>query len=328
MLMKKKCVLVTGGAGFIGSVVNKMLHKRGFETVVLDNLSASAPPAIAYGAFIKGDIGDAALLDALFEKYAIDAVMHFAAFIDVGESVKDPAKYYDNNVSGTLQLLKSMLKHSVKTLIFSSSAAIFGNPTAPRIDETHPCHPINPYGETKWMVERILRDFSAAYGLKYCSLRYFNAAGGDPEGEIKYYPPSPSNLIPRILLTLKKQESNSIEIFGVDYPTHDGTCIRDYIHVEDLGQAHISALEQLLQGAPSNAYNLGCGTGYSVKEVIKAAEETLKRKVNVIVGERRPGDPAVLLADSSRALRELQWQPRYSVHDMIAHAWECFGISE
>lgn len=322
-MMKNQVVLIVGGAGFIGSHVNKMMNRKGYQTVVLDNLSRGHRSAVRYGTFVEGDLANPAALTHIFKTYPIQAVMHFAAFTDVGESVQDPAKYYLNNVSHTLNLLMSMVKHQVKTLIFSSTAAVYGHPFESRIKEHHPCKPINPYGESKWMVERILRDFESAYGLKFCSLRYFNAAGGDPEGEIKNFQTQTSNLIPRILLSLKK-EKGEVTVYGTDYPTPDGTCIRDYIHIEDLGTAHINAMEGLLTGAPSNVYNLGSGQGFSVREVIRTTEEVLKRKIKVIEGDRRRGDPAILLADSGKALYELNWQPHFSLKEMIEHAWKSY----
>lgn len=318
--MKDRIVLVVGGAGFIGSYVNKMLCQKDYRTLVLDNLSRGHRETVLYGHFIEGDLADKTLLDHIFETFSIDAVMHFAASIDIGESVKNPSKYYHNNVVNTLNLLNAMVKHEVKNLIFSSTAAIFGHPQEPFITEDHPCCPINPYGESKWMIEKIIQSYSMAYELKFCCLRYFNAAGGDPEGEIKNYQLQTSNLIPRLLLSLRKSEG-SIHIYGSDYPTRDGTCIRDYIHIADLGEAHITALNQLLSGAPSNFYNLGNGNGFSVREVIQTAEIVLNKKFRVIEGNRRPGDPPVLLANAEKALHKLNWQPRYSLEDMIQHAW-------
>jgi UDP-glucose 4-epimerase len=316
-------ILVVGGAGFIGSHVNKMLHRAGYNTIVLDNLSRGHREVVHDGIFIEGDLADTALLDHIFAIHSIDAVMHFAAFIDVGESVKNPAKYYLNNVSHTLNLLNAMLRHEVKTFIFSSTAAIFGQPLSPLINEEHPCNPINPYGETKWIIEKMLRDFETAYGFKFCCLRYFNAAGGDPEGEIKNFQMQTSNLIPRILLSLKKPDG-TITIYGTDYSTRDGTCIRDYIHLEDLGTAHILVMEQLLAGSSSKFYNLGNGHGFSVREVIHTVESVLGRKVKIVEGERRQGDPACLLADPSKAIRELNWHVHYSLNDMIEHAWKAY----
>lgn len=316
----QKTILVVGGAGFIGSYVNKLLHQQGYQTVVLDNLSRGNRLAVRYGHFIEGDLGDEKTLRDLFQSYSIDAVMHFAAFIDVGESVQDPAKYFRNNVAHTLTLLTTMLKHGVKTFIFSSSAAIFGNPLKERVSEDHPCSPINPYGETKWIAEKMIRDFGMAYGLKACCLRYFNAAGGDPEGEIKNYQTQVTNLIPLALRCVKFNQP--LTIFGINYPTPDGTCIRDYIHIADLGMAHILGMEQLFAGAPSSHYNLGNGNGYSVKEVIHSIETVTKKKMIIIEGNRRPGDPPILLADARLAHQQLGWQPQYcQLETMIEHAW-------
>ena len=316
-----KTILIVGGAGFIGSHVNEMLYLNGYRTIILDNLSHGSQEAVKHGIFIKGDLEDTALLDQIFNTHQIAAVMHFAALKDVGESVKDPLSYYENNVSFTLNLLAAMLKHEVKILIFSSSAAIFGQPEELPISEDHPCHPINPYGRTKLIVEHILQDFDSAFGLRYCCLRYFNAAGGDPRGKIKNYNPVDSNLIPIILRSIQKPDS-TITIFGTDYPTPDGTCIRDYIHVEDLGTAHLAALEKLLTGTPSNCYNLGNGEGFSVRQVISAVEKVTGKKVKIQEGARRPGDPPILIASSCKASRELNWRPAYSSLELIIeHAW-------
>lgn len=320
-LMVKKNILIVGGAGYIGSHVNKMLYQAGYETVVFDNLSHGDQRAATHGFFIEGDTANPTALDTLFKKHHIDAVMHFAAYIDVGESVRDPSKYYTNNVTNTLNLLNAMLRHSVKTFIFSSSAAVYGIPKEIPIVESHPCHPINPYGYSKLMVETILSDFDKAYGLKSCSMRYFNAAGGDPDGEIKNYKRKEHNLIPLILKSLKKKES--VTIFGTDYPTPDGTCIRDYIHVCDLANAHISAMEHIIKGAPSSIYNLGNGNGFSVRQVIHAVEKVTGLKVHVIEGDRRPGDPAILVANAQKAIHELKWNPQFSaLETMIEHAWK------
>lgn len=320
--MSLPTILVTGGAGFIGSHVNKMLNRAGYQTIILDNFSSGSRETVQHGTLIEGDISDSTLLDTLFQRYPIQAVMHFAAFIDVGESVRDPAKYYLNNVSHTLHLLQKMRQHQIKNLIFSSSAAIFGLPLTPSISEDHPSHPINPYGESKWMVEKILHHFDDAYGLRFCCLRYFNAAGGDPEGRIKYKQKNITNLIPLILRHLKSQ-TGSLTIFGNDYPTHDGTCIRDYVHIEDLGRAHILSMEKLLSGAPSNCYNLGNSQGYSIKEVIAAAEAVTGLKVKVTEGTRRPGDPSILIANSQKAQQKLGWKPIYSqLETIIDHAWK------
>lgn len=316
-----KNILVTGGAGFIGSHVVKMLHNHGYNPIVLDNLSKGNEKAVTRGTFILGDLADKNLLQQLFSKYQFQAVMHFAAFIDVGESVLYPAKYYENNVKNTFNLLETMRSHDVKIFIFSSTAAIFGIPIHIPISENHPCNPINPYGQTKLIVETHLRDYDKAYGMRSTALRYFNAAGGDPTGEIKNFKSKESNLIPIILRSLK--DGTQITINGTDYPTPDGTCVRDYIHIEDLGQAHLLGMEKLLMGAPSKNYNLGNGKGFSVLEVIHAAERVTGLKVQYQFGSRRPGDPPSLVADATLAKKELGWKPQYTdLETMIEHAWK------
>lgn len=318
--MKQKIILVVGGAGYIGSHVNKMLNQAGYKTVVLDNLSKGDSRSVIKGTFVQGDMGKEEDLDKIFTTYPIDAVFHFAAFTDVGESVEHPYNYYKNNLCNTLNLLNAMLRYQIKTFIFSSTAAIFGEPQAKKIEEDHPCHPINPYGQSKLMVENILKDFDKAYGIKFCALRYFNAAGGDPDGELKNYQKKSNNLIPIVLNCIKNDKP--VTIFGTDYPTLDGTCIRDYIHIWDLGNAHITAMEELWNGAPSNFYNLGNGEGYSVREVIHAAERVTRHSVELIEGRRRPGDPPILIADATKARVDLRWEIRYPrLEEMIEHAW-------
>jgi UDP-glucose 4-epimerase len=318
--MDKKFVLVVGGAGFIGSHVNKMLSQAGYSTLVLDNLSTGSRQAVISGIFIEGNMADRALLDQIFTQYPVTAVMHFAALIDVGESVRDPLKYYKSNVADTLVLLEAMRDHSVDIFIFSSSAAIFGIPQHNSVTETDPSHPINPYGESKLILENLLRDCEV-YGLRSCCLRYFNAAGGDPEGKIKNCQLKSTNLIPIVLANLL-QPGGAVTVFGTDYPTHDGSCVRDYVHIEDLGTAHIAAMEQLMKGSPSTCYNLGNGNGYSVRQVIAAAQKITGRDLTVIEGPRRAGDPPILVANSDKAKRELRWQPRYpALEEMISHAW-------
>lgn len=319
--MQKKRILVVGGAGYIGSHVNKMLHQAGYDTLILDNLSQGHLDAVRYGKLIQGDLADRVLLDKIFTDYSIDAVMHFAAVTDVGESVHSPLKYYQNNVSNTLNLLEAMLDHSVETFIFSSSAALFGIPREPSLTVNHPQAPINPYGHSKMMVETILKDLEHTTDLKFCCLRYFNAAGGDPEEEIKNYQTKSTNLIPIVLRSV--QNNTPVTIFGTDYPTFDGTCVRDYVHVWDLAMAHLLAMEQMFDGARSSYYNLGNGQGYSVREVIAAVEYVTGQHVDVIEGDRRPGDPASLVACSEKARRELGWEPQYpELETMISHAWK------
>ena len=320
--MSKGHVLVAGGAGFIGSHVVKMLSRHGYHPVVFDNLSTGHREAVKHATFIEGDLANPVDIDAAFHQYEFSAVMHFAALIDVGESVTDPLQYNQHNVGYTLNLIHAMRQHQVKTIIFSSSASIFGMPLQTKIDENHPCQPLSPYGQTKLTVEKILRDCDAAYDIKSCCLRYFNAAGGDPNGEIKNYKSKESNLIPLVLRSLKSG-GKPLTIYGTDYPTEDGTCIRDYIHLEDLGAAHILALEKLLKDRHSTNYNLGNGNGYSVRQVIKTAESVTGLKVNAVEGPRRPGDPSYLVAASLKARQELDWEPRFHLlHDMIDHAWK------
>ncbi len=313
-------ILITGGAGYIGSHVNKLLNKYGYKTIVFDNLTNGHRELVKWGSFYEGDLLDKESIRNVFLKEKIDAVMHFAAFAYVGESVKDPIKYYLNNVIGTMNLLEVMLEHNVTTFIFSSTCAIYGNPNEVPIKETHPKNPINPYGKSKLTVESMLEDFSRAYGLNYISLRYFNAAGADPEGDIgEWHDPEP-HLIPNVLdaaLGLRKY----VEIYGVDYDTPDGTCIRDFIHVCDLAEAHILALESLLQNPKSDVFNLGTGQGFSVKEVISHVEKVTGKSVPIKVAQRREGDPSILIADPSKAKRELGWKMKYDLTDIIETAW-------
>jgi UDP-glucose 4-epimerase len=330
MKSNNSSILVVGGAGFIGLHVNKMLHDIGYKTIIFDNFSQSEHKAAAGYPFFEGSIECKEDLDQVFSQYSIGAVMHFAALTDVGESVREPQKYYKHNVAYTLNLLEAMHKHGIKKLVFSSSAAIFGLPVSAKINESHPCLPINPYGKSKLMVETILEDYDKAYGLKSSCLRYFNAAGGDPEGKIKNYKIKDTNLIPIVLRNLLKPEKarGPITIFGTDYPTKDGTCIRDYIHVNDLAAAHILALEKMERENRSSHYNLGNGNGFSVREVINSIERVTGKKVNEIEGDRRMGDPAVLVADAEKAKQELGWIPRYKELDvMVEHAWKALQHS-
>ncbi|NGX57283.1 MAG: UDP-glucose 4-epimerase [Chlamydiae bacterium] len=316
-------ILVVGGAGFIGSHVNQRLHDNGYKTVVLDNLSRGARQAVIEGDLVEGDFGDRALLEKLFEQYSFDAVMHFAAFTDVGESVQNPALYNEDNVVNTITLLNTMVKHKLNNFIFSSSAAVYGTPGKDQVTETDPTIPINPYGMTKLMVEQILQRYDHDYGIKSCSLRYFNAAGGDPAGIIKNYKKKENNLIPIVLRSLIN--NSSVTIFGTDYPTPDGTGVRDYIHVMDLADAHILAMVQLFNGGSTTCYNLGNGNGYSVRDVISMAEEVTGMKVDVIEGPRREGDPAILMADATKAQNELGWEQQHpDLKSMIQHAWNSY----
>jgi len=319
-------VLALGGAGYIGSHMTKYLSKRGFTPVVLDNLSTGHAESARFGQLVVGDLADQALLDQLFSEHEFLGVMHFAAASLVGESMVDPAKYYRNNVSNTLNLLDAMVKHSVKDFIFSSTAAIFGEPQYTPIDEAHPKNPINPYGASKLMIERILEDYAAAYGLNSVSLRYFNACGADPEGDLGELHDPETHLIPLVLQAASGRRE-SIKIFGSDYPTPDGTCVRDYIHIVDLCQAHHKALVKLLDQSLSGAqtFNLGNGNGFSVKEVIEAARAVVSKdgkSITVDKADRRSGDPAVLVADAKAATEIFNWQPEYSnLEEMVEHAW-------
>lgn len=313
--------MVVGGAGYIGSHMVKMLGLRSCNVTVLDNLSSGFEDAVLCGKFVRGDINDRAALKHLFKQQQFDAVMHFASSIQVGESVRLPAKYYSNNVANTLILLEEMLEAGVNKFIFSSTAATFGEPVRTPIDETHPQTPINPYGRSKLMVEQMLQDFDAAYGLKSVVLRYFNAAGADPEVQLGERHEPETHLIPLVLQAASGRREN-ITVFGNDYDTPDGTCIRDYIHIQDLCEAHWLGLESLMKGQDSQAYNLGNGQGFSVQEVLDAAERVTGKKIPVIYGARRTGDPARLVAESSQAKLRLGWQPRFAELDtIIEHAW-------
>jgi UDP-glucose 4-epimerase len=317
----KHKILVAGGAGYIGSHMVKHLLSNGYEVLVLDDLSKGHGDAVPYDLLVRGNIGDARLLDTLFSTHSIVAVMHFAAFIEVGESVRDPEKYYRNNFSNTLTLLHAMRRHRVPHFIFSSTAAVYGNPVQVPIRENHPLAPINPYGASKAMVEQALRDFDHAYGLRSMILRYFNAAGADPEGELGERHSPETHLIP-LVLDAAAGARDAISIFGEDYNTVDGTCIRDYVHVADLCQAHRLALDALLRGASSNIYNLGNGRGFSVREVIETAAEVTGTTIPHRLAPRRPGDPPRLVADSTKVKRELGWKPAYAdLATVIHHAW-------
>lgn len=314
-------ILIVGGAGYIGSHINKELTKQGYKTVIFDSLVKGHKEAVKWGEFFEGDLADIESIREVFKKYPIEAVLHFAAFIEVGESVKDPQKYYQNNVKNTLNLLQVMLENDVKKIIFSSTAATFGNPQYVPIDEKHPQIPINPYGQAKLMVEKILNDYDVAYGLKYIALRYFNACGADIEGDIGENHNPESHLIPLILdAAMGKRED--IKIFGTDYPTPDGTCLRDYVHVTDLAQAHILALKKIMDGGESDNFNLGNGSGFSVKEVIEVAKKVTGVDFKVTEVERRAGDPPELIADSKKAKEILKWEPKYfDLETIITSAW-------
>ena len=314
-------VLVVGGAGYIGSHMVWLLGQRGVRVITLDDLSSGHADAVLSGDFIRGDMADRPLLDRIFTQYRVDAVMHFASFIQVGESVQQPARYYHNNLTNTLALLDAMREHGVSRFIFSSTAAVFGEPDYVPIDEAHPQRPINPYGRTKWMVEQALADYDRAYGLKSVALRYFNAAGAHPDGLLGERHAPETHLIP-LVLQVASGRRTAIQLFGQDYDTPDGTCIRDYIHIMDLADAHGLALMRLMNGGPSGVFNLGNGDGYSVQQVIDVAREVTGQPIAVQHGPRRAGDPASLVADATRARTELGWKPQYpALSTLVAHAW-------
>lgn len=315
-------VLVVGGAGYIGSHMVKMLHGAGHEVITLDNLSSGHRDAVLGGVFIEGDLADTNCLNKVFMEHHPEAVMHFASFIQVGESVRKPDIYYRNNVTNTLNLLDTMLKFDVKKFIFSSTAAVFGEPDYVPIDEAHPNRPLNPYGRSKLMIEQVLADYAKAFDFRSVCLRYFNAAGADPEGQLGERHDPETHLIPLILQAASGRREN-IQVFGRDYDTPDGTCIRDYIHIVDLCSAHLAALDYLLQGGESDRFNLGNGSGFSVQEVLDAVQKVSGRSVTVIDGPRREGDPARLVADSKRARSILKWKPVFTdLETIVQHAWQ------
>lgn len=318
-------ILVTGGAGYIGCHAVLALQLAGYEVIVLDSLVYGHRPiveGVLQAELIVGDTSDRLLLDQIFRDHKITAVMHFAAYAYVGESVHDPAKYYRNNVVGTLTLLEAMVQANVKNFVFSSTCATYGEPQEIPIPECHPQHPINPYGMSKLMVEKILLDFDYAYNLNSVAFRYFNAAGADPDGKMGENHDPETHLIPLILQTALGQRE-FITIYGSDYPTPDGTCIRDYIHVSDLADAHVLGLQYLLQGGKTTVFNLGNGSGYSVQEVITTARLVTQRDFKVVLGDRRAGDPPALVGSSTRARQILGWQPRYpELQEIIYHAWQ------
>ena len=314
-------ILITGGAGYIGSHCTLEMQRKGFECVVLDNLSEGHKEALQTDKFCRADLANIDSVREVFKKYPVDAVIHFAASCYVGESAINPQKYYRNNVVNTLNLLEVMLENDVKKIVFSSTCATYGNPQYTPIDETHPQNPINVYGKTKLMIETILNDYDNAYGLKYMALRYFNASGADNEVNIGESHDPETHLIP-LVLEVAAGRRELIKLFGDDYDTPDGTCIRDYIHVNDLSNAHRLAMEKLLNGAGSNFYNLGTGKGASVKEIIDVSEKITGKSIKREVAQRRPGDPPVLFADNKKAQLELGWKPEYNkVDDIITTAW-------
>jgi len=314
-------ILVTGGAGYIGSHCCKELQRQGYHPVTIDNLVYGHREYVKWGDFYRGDIGNPAQLQNCLEKNPIEAVMHFAAYAYVGESVEVPMKYYTNNVLNTIQLLNSVQEHQIRYFIFSSSCATYGNPESLPIDESHRLNPINPYGRTKRMIEEILADLDASGTLKFTSLRYFNAAGADPESEIGENHNPETHLIP-LVLDVAAGRRKAVNVFGTDYETPDGTCIRDYIHVTDLARAHVLALEKLMNGSSSSVLNLGQGKGFSVLEVIDKARKVTGKKIEAVSSDRRPGDPPVLVASNEKAIEQLGWQPEFSnLDDIVKTAW-------
>jgi UDP-glucose-4-epimerase GalE len=313
-------ILVTGGAGYIGSHAVKELTRRGYQAIVYDNLQTGHRQAVKNASLIQGDLADKGRLLQVFQSHSIQAVMHFAADCLVSESMKDPLKFINNNVRNGLHLLEAMHQSGVKKIVFSSSCAVYGEPVRIPIPEDHPCLPTNVYGETKWVFEKFLQAYHDAKKLDFISLRYFNAAGADPEGELGEDHQNETHLIPLALKALLGQ--NRLSVYGTDYDTPDGTCIRDYIHVMDLAQAHILALERLLQGGESAAYNLGNGNGYSVREVVATAEKVSSKKISLIEAPRRAGDPARLVGSSEKIRKGLGWTPKYPKLESIVHsAW-------
>jgi UDP-glucose 4-epimerase len=313
-------VLITGGAGYIGSHTNRYLHDMGVETVVLDDLSDGHREAVICGEFVHGSFGNRALLDELMQKHSFDAVIHFAAFASVPDSVIRPARYYQNNVTNMQILLDACVAHNVRHFVFSSSAATFGEPQYTPIDEAHPQLPINPYGTTKLIGEKLLADYDRAYGLKYCAFRYFCAAGDSKDGILGEAHNPETHLIP--VMVKAAMSGKPFSVFGTDYDTRDGSCIRDFIHVLDLAQAHWLGLRHIMAGNPSDCFNLGSGDGFTVLEMIDALSRVSGKPVPHVLAGRREGDPAVLVASSEKAMRVLGWKPEHSsIEEILSDAW-------
>ena len=325
MSEQKSTILVTGGAGYIGSHAVLALKQAGYEVVIFDNLEYGhkelVDSVLGVELFV-GDTRDRASLDKVFATHKIDAVMHFAAYIAVGESVEKPAMYYENNVVGTLNLLEAMRAANIHKLVFSSTCAVYGIPETTPIVEDCPFAPISPYATSKLMVENILSDFDTAYGFKSVRFRYFNASGADPSGRLGEDHTPETHLVPLVLFAAMGKREH-ISVYGTDYPTPDGTCIRDYIHVQDLAAAHVLGLGYLLAGGDSQVFNLGNGNGYSVKEVIETAKQVTGKEIKVVYGDRRAGDPSILVGSSDRVRKILGWNPEFpKLEDIIAHAWQ------
>ncbi|HHP7246256.1 MAG TPA: UDP-glucose 4-epimerase GalE [Elainellaceae cyanobacterium] len=316
------CILVCGGAGYIGSHMVRLLVGRGFDVVVFDDLSTGHREAVTGARLVEGDVRDARALDSLFGHYRFHAVMHFCAQSLVGESLVKPLEYYDNNVAGSISLLRAMHRHGVDKLVFSSTAAVFGEPEYDLIDENHPKKPLNPYGQSKLMVERMLADAAEAHGLRAVALRYFNAAGASPAGGIGESHDPETHLIPNVLRAATGNGPR-LKVFGTDYDTRDGTCMRDYIHVDDLARAHLAALAFMAHEDGFHAFNLGNGQGFSVMEVIRAASKVVGHEIPYEIADRRSGDPAVLVASSELAREKLGWSPDITeLEAIIESAWQ------
>lgn len=320
-------ILICGGAGYIGSHVNKLLVQQGIETIVFDSLICGNSFSLKWGKFVQGDLNNIQDVDKVFSQYTIDVVIHLAAFAYVGESVDNPSKYYYNNIVATLNLLEVMKKHQCQNIIFSSTCATYGIPEDIPITEEMRQEPINPYGFTKLAVEHIFKDYAKAYGLRYVVLRYFNAAGADPEGEIGEVHNPETHIIPRILDAASGKQP-FIKVFGADYDTYDGSCVRDYIHVSDLANAHYLSIKYLQAGKENNFFNLGNENGISIFQLIGIIKEVTQKDFKVVLGERREGDPAVLVGSSKKASVILNWVPQYDIYDIIKHAWNWHKTKE
>ena len=320
----KQNVLVSGGAGYIGSHACKALARAGFQPVVFDNLSTGWAEAVKFGPLVRGDLMDRAAIDAALAEYKPVAVMHFAALSLVGESMTDPAKYWRTNVNGSLNLIEATVAAGIKNFVFSSTCATYGDQDGVVLNEQTPQYPINAYGGSKQAIEGILRDFGSAFGLNHVIFRYFNVAGADPDGELGEQHRPETHLIP-LMLEAVQGTRPALTVYGDDYPTRDGTCVRDYVHVMDLVEAHVLGLRWLLDGRGTRAFNLGTGNGFTVREVIDASRSVTNREVPIVQGARRPGDAAALVSGSERAISELGWQPsRSSLPQMIGDAWQWF----
>ena len=322
----KQTVLVTGGAGYIGSHTAYLLAKQGYNVVIIDNLAQGQKWNADWATLVKSDFADVSVLESIFDKYKPTAVMHFAAFIEVGESVKDPLRFYNNNISKTITLLDTMKKHDINKFIFSSSCAVYGNPQRLPLIETHPKNPVSPYGRNKLMIEMALEDLQKAYGMEYVSLRYFNAAGAFSEQDLGERHNPETHIIPLALRAAKNK--TPFFVFGDDYPTPDGTCIRDYLHVFDIADAHCKALEYLNEGNPSDVFNLGSGKGHSVKQMLEVIEKITKTKIELKHIKRRDGDPPVLVANNSKAFDILGWKPQHSEIENIIRSAKDFEYSQ